>query len=231
MSAVLESGARHAVDFADVFGCLFFHIKDQLREFAKRMKEFNIHLHLTQYDAKILSKGVFAGVLPAFQGPCFDRVDASHLVDGVGVKACLADWGPLLRKGNPCAAILMHSRSWHMNRPDASAQAHPRTVDWLVKKCYNMPGLVRLFIFFGYLGVGLIMAQQTNFDEMFSQGLQSPVLLHLVESLDAFYDNETAFHRYLREREVYPTMENLRLGMRHVHKIHPKVGCVIKNVL
>ncbi|KAF9024746.1 hypothetical protein BDZ89DRAFT_1092798 [Hymenopellis radicata] len=204
MSAVLDSGARHSIDFADVFGCLFFHVKDQLREFAKRMKEFNIHLHLTQYDAKILSKGIFAGLLPAFNGPCFDRVDASHLVDGVGVKACLADWGPLLRKGNPCAAILMHSRSWHMNRPDASAQAHPRTVEWLMKKCYNMPGL------------------QTNFHEMFSQGLQSPVLLHLVESLDAFYDNETAFHRYLREREVYPTMENLGLRMRHVHNIHPK---------
>ncbi|KAK0497402.1 hypothetical protein EDD18DRAFT_1162060 [Armillaria luteobubalina] len=203
MSAVQLSGEKHGVEFADIFGCLFFHVKDQLREFARRMKDFNIHLHLTQFDAKILSKGLFAGVVPAFGGPCFDRVDASNTMDSAGIKACLNDWGPLLNRQNERSAILIHSKAWHTGRRDGSAQAHPRTVEWLMKKYCNIPGLPKP-------------------NSLFNQGLRSPLLLHMIESVDAFYDHEPAFRRYLQEHDMDVTTAALGLRHREAHTIHPK---------
>ncbi|KAK0238484.1 hypothetical protein EDD85DRAFT_826999 [Armillaria nabsnona] len=203
MSAVQLSGEKHGVEFADIFGCLFFHVKDQLREFARRMKDFNIHLHLTQFDGKILSKGLFAGVVPAFGGPCFDRVDASSTMDSAGIKACLNDWGPLLNRQNECSAILIHSKTWHAGRRDGSAQAHPRTVEWLIKKYCNIPGLPKP-------------------NSLFNQGLRSPLLLHMIESVDAFYDHEPAFRRYLQEHDMDVTTAALGLRRREAHTIHPK---------
>lgn len=150
MSAVIESGQRHSLEANDIFGCLFVHVKSQLREFAKRMKDMNIHVHLTQFDAQVLSKGISAGVLPAFRGAYFDRVDVGHMMDrdsAGGLRSSLGDWAGLIDRENRHAAVLMHSRMWHAGRPDASAQAHPRTAEWLMKKCCNVPGLVGVYTF------------------------------------------------------------------------------------
>jgi len=109
--AVRQTGDRHGIDPAgDILGCLFFHVKSELREFCLRVKEMNINIHLSQYDSCLLSKGISIGVLPAFAEASFDRIDIGDLGDQVGVAACLVDWGPLLNKTNTHSTLIMHSK-------------------------------------------------------------------------------------------------------------------------
>lgn len=134
--------AKHGVDPSDIFGCLFFHIKRELMEFARRMKEFRLDVHVTQFDPRVLSKGISVGVLPPFKDECFDRIETSDLVDQIGIRECLANWAPLLNRLNEHASILMRSRSWHRGQPSAIAQSNPHAIEILMKKCNNVPKLV-----------------------------------------------------------------------------------------
>ena len=109
------------------------------------MKDFKVNLHLTQFDPRVLSKGLSVGVLNAFDGAVFDRIQVSNLMDVVGVKEILVDWGPLLRQPeeNRHAAIIAHSREWHYGRAEATAKDNPRLMQVLSKKCLTSPDLVR----------------------------------------------------------------------------------------
>ena len=50
------------------------------------------------------------------------------------------------------------------------------------------------------------------------------MLYRLIESLDAFYDNETAFHRFLNDEDVNVQSEKIGLRLRQVHSVLPKVN-------
>jgi hypothetical protein len=134
----------HGIDPSDILGCLFFHIKQELMEFARRMKEFRIDVHLTLFDPRVLSKGIAVGALPAFRHKCFDRIETSDLVDRIGVQECLTNWAPLLNRHNEHASILMHSRSWHRDQPNVIAQSNPNALEILMEKCNSVPKLVSL---------------------------------------------------------------------------------------
>ncbi|KAG6901283.1 hypothetical protein C0995_014251 [Termitomyces sp. Mi166 len=108
VSDVLATGAKHNVDSADIIGCLFFHVKEELIEFARRMKEFRIDLHLTQFSPPLLSKGISIGALPAFTEGCFDRVDTADLADREGIPELLFDWGPMGTKKTKLEGVLAH---------------------------------------------------------------------------------------------------------------------------
>ncbi|KAG6839948.1 hypothetical protein C0991_010143 [Blastosporella zonata] len=86
VSDVLASGEKYGVASADIMGCLFFHVKQELMDFARRMKEFHVDLHLTQFSPQLLSKGISIGVLPAFTEGCFDRIETADLADREGPK-------------------------------------------------------------------------------------------------------------------------------------------------
>lgn len=142
MGSVQTSGIRHGAATEDIMGCLFFHVKDELREFARRIKEFHIDIHLTQFDPRVLGKGISAGMVSPFGDGCFDRIETSNMVDYVGVRSCLSNWGPLLNGENRHASILMHSKTWHTTLPNATAQSNPRTLEMLMQKCQKLPSLV-----------------------------------------------------------------------------------------
>lgn len=145
VSAVRNTGVRHGLDPAgDILGCLFFHIKAELRNFALRIKEFNIHIHLLQYNSRLLSRGISIGVLPAFSDASFDRVDIGDMPDSTSMDECLADWGTLLNKNNKNSCVIMHSKRWHEHVPGAISRDNPRTMHALMKRCENIPSLVGL---------------------------------------------------------------------------------------
>ncbi|KAG5643369.1 hypothetical protein DXG03_001017 [Asterophora parasitica] len=143
ISDVIASGAKHEIDSADIIGCLFFHIKRDLMEFARRMKEFHVNIHITQFDPQVLSKGISIGALPAFEDAYFDRVETADLPDRSNIGETLASWGPLLNRANGRSCILMRSRNWHLGQPDATAQSNPRAVEMLMERCRKIPALVR----------------------------------------------------------------------------------------
>lgn len=94
-TSVLATGERYGIDPADIFRCLFVHVKRELMKFACRMRDFRVDIHLTQFDPRILSKGIAIGAIPGFDGSRFDRILTSNLVGDVGIGECLANWGPL----------------------------------------------------------------------------------------------------------------------------------------
>ncbi|KAF5384653.1 hypothetical protein D9757_007444 [Collybiopsis confluens] len=94
-TAVQESGHRIAsINSADIFSCLFFHLKSEFQRFISQVENLNLNFVLTQYDPHILSKGISAGIVPIFEGACFDRIDTRDMMDDIGINSCLADWGP-----------------------------------------------------------------------------------------------------------------------------------------
>ncbi|RDB16003.1 hypothetical protein Hypma_003582 [Hypsizygus marmoreus] len=204
VSDVRASGAKHGIDSADIFGCLFFHVKRELMEFARRMKEFHVDIHLTQFDSQVLSKGISIGVLPRFAEACFDRIETSNLVDERGVKDSLNNWGPLLNRNNEHACIIMHSRDWHLSQPKATAQSNPRAVEILIERCSHVPAL------------------ELRLRHAFTQGAKSPAVMRLIQSLDAFIDHEEAFQEYLRSQHAGETAERLGLRLRGFNRINSK---------
>jgi hypothetical protein len=112
-------------------------------DFARRMRDFQIDIHLTQFDPRVLSKGIAIGAIPGFDGSCFDRVETSNLVGDVGIRECLTDWGPLLSRENEHASLLMHSRTSHHALPNATARTNPRAIEMLLERCKAMCTFVR----------------------------------------------------------------------------------------
>ncbi|GAW04483.1 hypothetical protein LENED_006279 [Lentinula edodes] len=201
----LGKGKIAMIESADIFGCLFFYLKDQFRRFAYQVKNLNVNFVLTQFDPQILARGISTGVIPIFEGACFDRVDTKDMMDDVGIEACLADWGPLLNRENRFASLLMHSRAWHSERPYALARCNPRAALMLfMHKCFKIPTL------------------NSKLKDVFAQGLRSPALLRLIESLDAFYDHDDIFQEFLDAGNTGPIAAAFDLGLRPHHKVHPK---------
>ncbi|KAF8159889.1 hypothetical protein B0H34DRAFT_705229 [Crassisporium funariophilum] len=204
ISAISRAGVKHGLDpTGDVLGCLFFYIKAELREFSTRIKELNVNIHLLQYDSRLLSKGISIGVLPAFSDASFDRVDLGDMTDQIGVAECLADWGPLLNKQNKDACVLMHSKRWHEDMPGAIARDNPRTLQMLMERCESVPSL------------------NAKLKNLFMRP-QTPSLVQLMSSLDAFVDHEEAFSQYLRTQEAEATGASLGLRLRQTNHVHSK---------
>jgi hypothetical protein len=58
---------------------------------------------------------------------------------------------------------------------------------------------------------------------VFSQGLRSPALFRIFESLDAFHDNDRAFQEYLSDQDTEQSAAAFDLQLRSAHRVHPKV--------
>ncbi|KAJ7863191.1 hypothetical protein B0H13DRAFT_2070916 [Mycena leptocephala] len=205
VAGVQNSGIKHGASPEDILGCLFFHVKDELREFARRVKELRIDIHVTSFDAgRILAKGITIGALPAFEDSSFDRILTSNLIDSVGLRACLSDWGPLLNRQNKFASILMQTKAWHTHQPHVTAQWGPHAMKVLEEKCNKIPGL------------------EVKMKTVFAQGLRSPALFRIFESLDAFHDNEPAFQEFLNDQDAGRSAIAFDLQLRSKHRVIPK---------
>lgn len=119
VAAVRRSGCVHGVDAADVYGGLFFHIKDEFIEFATRFRKFDIGITLTLSDAHDLSKSIPRGLVPPFHKFCFDRIETSNMADFATIPRILDDWSPLLNRQNKDASLLMSLMNWQQDEgPD-----------------------------------------------------------------------------------------------------------------
>ncbi|KAF8621874.1 hypothetical protein AX15_007432 [Amanita polypyramis BW_CC] len=211
VSRVLESGRNHKIEPADIMGCLFFHLKDELMEFATRIKHFHINIHLTQFDPKILSRGLAIGALPAFDKGCFDRIDLSTMIDSVGVQESLTSWAPLLNRQNNHACIIMRSDKWYTTYPKATARTNPHIIELLRRKCQGLS------------------LKHTGLKRILTQDLRSPMLSRLVHSLDAFLDHERSFQDYLNQQGMQSVLDKTGLQLRNMHRVHPKrYGVVVE---
>ncbi|KAG5338829.1 hypothetical protein C0989_006060 [Termitomyces sp. Mn162] len=185
--------------------------KEELMEFTRRIKEFYIDLHVTQFSPPLLSKGISIGVFPAFAEGCFDRVDTADITDREGIPELLADWGPMLNRNNGRACIIMHSRQWHRNRPNTTAQSNPCSAVMLIERCKKLPSL------------------RIKLASVLTHGTKSPALMRLLESLDAFIDHAKAFREYLCAEQVDMIAKDLGLRVRQYNHVNSKVDSYSNN--
>lgn len=112
VAAVQKSGYTYGVDPADVYGSLFFHVKDEFIKFATHFRNFKISITLTQFDALDLPRCIVEGMLQPFHKSCFDRIETSNLADYVTIPYILDDWSPLLNRQNKHATLMMSLMNW-----------------------------------------------------------------------------------------------------------------------
>ncbi|KAH8101977.1 hypothetical protein BXZ70DRAFT_987516 [Cristinia sonorae] len=113
---VFAAGRHYGVPQADVYGCLYFYLRDQLSSFAERLKTFNISFHLFNLGPSELATRISTGYLykcGISRSILFDRIDLSNIVECecVGISKALTDWEPYLAACKD-ATLLAHFRSW-----------------------------------------------------------------------------------------------------------------------
>ncbi|MCJ1477201.1 hypothetical protein MMC13_005872 [Lambiella insularis] len=91
----------------DLYGGLYFHLKDVFTRFCKNLSKRSITFVLTHADAVVLSGALIKSV----GGPClFDRIEVSNITDMayLGPAKTLELYGPLLRerRENPHATLI-----------------------------------------------------------------------------------------------------------------------------
>ncbi|PBK87152.1 hypothetical protein ARMGADRAFT_939469 [Armillaria gallica] len=137
---MFNAGKAHGTTEEDLFGCLFFYVKDQLVEFSKRLRRFKIQIYVSDEDARQLPKTLNShSTFPQ----SFDRVEASNITDKnyVGMSV-LSDWGPLLNKANPHAAIIGLFMNWHVWKKSANFLSSSVAFNDAMKRMTSCPSVV-----------------------------------------------------------------------------------------
>ena len=103
LETVLGSSAKYGAPDEDLFGLLYFHIREKLLVFCDKTRTTNIPFHLYSTDA---------AMLPSIIGKNleFDRVEVANIVDGgyLGLEKTLETCGSLLKPldTNPHAVLV-----------------------------------------------------------------------------------------------------------------------------
>jgi len=212
MREVIPSGAKHGCHEEDLTGCLFFHVKDQLAEFARRVRAWSILVYLTQFDAGELRFHVAnkdPELVPFALGR-FDRVDLPHLVDQLPDKHDMIFdyYGPFLNRANPHAALLFRTMAWVARRPGARAGtsaldtslplgANESVIETLVRKA----------------------SVYLDFDpDDTERRAEQPLMLQM---FDAWHNNQPAFEDYLRETHMKELLAERGLQLKNRNTIVP----------
>jgi hypothetical protein len=116
---IVAAGKTHGAQQADLYGCLYFYLSDQLQSFANRLKKFHISFHAFDRDALALAKDLRSGALGLPATTHFDRIDVSNIFDSqyVGIYSVLTNWAPLLSKTNRFATLLGCFMKWSSLQP------------------------------------------------------------------------------------------------------------------
>lgn len=147
MPEVEASGKSHGVNAEDIFGCLFYHVKKEFEKFACQLRDLDITIHVTGFDATSLSKIIAGGLGRPFGLQCFDRVETSNVADYIGVSQVLEDWSPLLNRDNKHAALLVYFMNWHVNQHGATAYSDTTALEPLIRRASSVlvSHLVKVF--------------------------------------------------------------------------------------
>lgn len=116
LKAVLETGHRHNVPKNDIYGSLYFYVRDQLEAFCNKLTTTVVNFHFYHQPISALPL-VLKETLNPFSTSAFDRIDASTITESLGIKDTLVALGPLLKTTtqNEYATLFTH----HLNYIDA----------------------------------------------------------------------------------------------------------------
>lgn len=117
--AVIEAGKSHGAQRADLYGCLYFYLTEELRKFVERLRSFHINFYIVSDDPNYLPRQLkdktpvpYGLIFPAQLA--FDRIHLSNMFDyrnKFTITGVLADWTPYL-KTHEHATIIAYSMTW-----------------------------------------------------------------------------------------------------------------------
>ena len=123
--AVIKAGEAHGAQRADLYGCLYFYLSDQLRTFAGRLRRFRIKFGIFCEQPSTLARRLREGLLAPYGFPAetkFDRIDVSNLladVEPTKISNVITDWGPMLKE-NKHATLIASFTEWDKHQRNAS---------------------------------------------------------------------------------------------------------------
>ncbi|RDB18739.1 hypothetical protein Hypma_014684 [Hypsizygus marmoreus] len=213
---VIKAGKSHGATRADLYGCLYFFLSDQLRTFVERLRTLRVHFRLFSQDASVLSEQIQSGKLAKYGVPSttkFDRIHVSNIIDVeyAGIPRVLADWNPLLRDSSH-ATILGYFMNWPLrqkfsNPSSADEHTNSRLTDVLMKQ--------------GRLAAVQPPRQASLKDVKRSAGL----MLGHMNLLTAVYENSKAYQEYLRKHGMEEALRRTKLRLKEKNTIVPMRLC------
>jgi len=208
---IIEVGKAHGAQRADIYGCLYFYLSEQLRTFAERLGTFRINFQLFCKDASVLSREIQSGALAQHGVPStrrFDRIEVSNILDAeyVGIPKVLSDWGPLLSE-NEHATIVGYFMNWPARQEGADINtAEPGLVKKLMRRVEEQSQLPR----------------PSSMDSMSDAMRKMAIAMSHANSMTALYDNSKAFERYLATHGMAAALHRSNLKLKQKHTIVPR---------
>ncbi|KAF8963713.1 hypothetical protein BDZ97DRAFT_1731661 [Flammula alnicola] len=211
LKEVVSAGKAHGAQSEDIYGCLYFFLSDQLRMFARRLREFKISFTVSNLDATSLSLDIQKDKLATYGIPrsiLFDRIHVSNILDAnyVGVTIVLKHWAPFLSKTNT-ASIVGYFMNWVALQEDGRASGAGNQAIKKAMDCMIADGRVPF-------PSHTSMKNNNVFRDL---GDFETTLFLAMGSLDIFYDNYPPFSAFLKNQGLVSILrrDNLRLRERH----------------
>jgi hypothetical protein len=120
LKEVIKNGATSCAQPEDIYGCLYFSLTDQLREFRRRIRDkFAISFHVTSLPAGKLSTAI-THHRPSMR---FDRIDVGRTLDHdkAGLEHTIQTWARFLAPQKD-VAITGYCKMWVDSQPDGKAK-------------------------------------------------------------------------------------------------------------
>jgi hypothetical protein len=125
ISAVIKAGEAHGAQRADLYGCLYFYLSDQLHTFIDRLRRFRIKFGIFNEDPNVLACHLRENLLAPYGFPTgtkFNRIDVANLLGGADrtkIPPIITDWGPMIKE-NKHAMLIASFTEWHNYQKNAS---------------------------------------------------------------------------------------------------------------
>ncbi|KAF8151754.1 hypothetical protein B0H34DRAFT_801437 [Crassisporium funariophilum] len=204
---VMNAGKRHGALPEDIYGCLYFYITEQLREFSKRLRQFKISFTVFPLDARDLSRAIREDAFSQYGIPAsirFDRIEVSNILDAnyVGISDVLTQWGPFLA-GNSSAAIVGYFMNWVGLQADGLASGSDSTHTEKI--------------------ISRVVAENKDriLNSITSPGDVETMLYLVAGDIEVLYDNSGPFATFLRKQGLDDILRKTKLKLRKTHSIVP----------
>ena len=114
----MSAGRLHGAPPEDIYGCLYFFLRDELRTFARKIRSMHVSFMCSGMNALSLATKIKDGrFIPCNISPSttFNRIHVSNIIDHhyVGLRAVFEAWIPLLCR-SPKSTLVGHFLNWVM---------------------------------------------------------------------------------------------------------------------
>ncbi|TFK38372.1 hypothetical protein BDQ12DRAFT_705388 [Crucibulum laeve] len=214
ISEVIAAGGAHGAQPEDTYGCQYFFLSDQLRDFARRLRKFKVSFLVSSFDVRALCLGIRENTFSDYGIPSsvrFDRIHVSNILDHnyVGIRQVLSDWAPFLAE-TKSAAIVGYFMNWVALQKNgrASSQTSSSVIGGLVDKLKQQGRLT---------GQNLLENKNAlpNFGDL------GMIMYLSTPTLEAVYDNSKAFATFLKNQGLDTILRETKLKKRQRHTIVP----------